>query len=174
MVKAISTSLCSEKNNHHRYFSFIKRRGLEAPFHLSPSHHSPKARRREPRMATLRYPIESIRRITEDGIYYVDDNGSGCFIDFAVCRRNFQRKERDASARYVGYRAKDADPPYFTFCTDPPTTFQFPPFVTPPLSTLSPDDDPDRVCEWHPEAELQWDEFLMQLRQVNADTIDLS
>jgi hypothetical protein len=118
-------------------------------------------------MTTIKYDRARIWRLTVEGLEYVANDGSLCFIDFAICRENMKSELGGDSLHYVGFRDFSAKPPYVTFQTDPPMTFEFPTFPTwPDASGVFLTYDPADLREFRA--------FRNELRQVNVDTVDLA
>lgn len=80
-------------------------------------------------MNKVAYDKNRILHVTQEGLEYLADDGSKCFIDFKACRENFQREHRDLGGqgvKYIGFRDFGARPPHIILFTDPPTKFEFP------------------------------------------------
>lgn len=82
------------------------------------------------------YDFSRITNIDFEGVTYIDDLGSNCFIDFNECRRNWMKivnntkeyNRHELSEKYtkcVGERDISSNPKYFVFYGNPTVKFIF-------------------------------------------------
>jgi|GEM_PF-3528987 len=122
-------------------------------------------------MNRIAYDKTRILLLTPEGLQYSADDGSQCFIDFEVCRQNFQLAHGNLGGdklKYVGFRDLSAQPPHITLWTNPPTRFEF-------RNPLSHEQIPDaKLIRIEPEIFHEFLKFQLQLFKAGAQTGDLS
>ena len=124
----------------------------------------------------IAYAKAKILRVDTGGLQYVDDEGTTCTIDFHVCHENVLKELRSpgwvqvkkSETIYVGFRDSTANPPQFTFPTDPETCFRYP---LPKPAVAAPG---EKFLRGNPEDLRDFFEFEVRLAQAGVRTLDMS